>query len=74
MKHSQGADELVAMLRRLLSSRGEKIVQQKRLRCAFHKLEAELQKGGSRKKASRKRVSELVAEIGKIACEELLQK
>jgi len=73
MKNSQGADELVAMVRRLLSSRGEKIVQQNKLRCVFHKLEAELE-GGSRKKASRKRVTELVAEIGKLACEELLRK
>jgi hypothetical protein len=31
MKHLQGADELVAMVHRLLSSRGEKLVQQNRV-------------------------------------------
>lgn len=73
MQRIQNADELVAIGNRLLSSRGERLVQQNQLRCALHKLEAEL-KGGSRKKASRKRVTELIAEVSKIVCEELLRR
>lgn len=73
MKLFQGADETLAMVHRLLSSRGAELVQQNRLRCVFHKLEAEM-RSGSRSKASRKRVTELVAEISKIVCEELLRK
>jgi hypothetical protein len=73
MKLFQGADEMLAMVHRLLSSRGVELVQQNQLRCVFHKLEAEM-KGGSRSKASRKRVTELIAEISKIVCEELLRK
>lgn len=73
MKRIQDADEVVTMVHRLLSSRGEKLVQQNQLRCALHKLEAEM-KGGSRARASRRRVTELVARISKIVCEELLQR
>ena len=73
MRNFDGADELVAMLRRLLSSRGLELVQQKDLRIALHDLEAEL-KGGSRKKASRKRVTKYVAVICKALCEEVQRK
>ena len=73
MQRIQNADELVAIGYRLLSSSGERIVQQNQLRCALHKLEAELG-GGSRKKASRTRVTELISEISKIVCEELLRR
>lgn len=73
MKHFQDADELVAMLHRLLSSRGSKLVQQKQLRSALHNLEAEL-KGGSKTTASRKRVTKSIAAIGKALCEEFLSK
>ena len=68
MRNFGGADELVAMLRRLL--RGLELVQQKDLRGALHNLEAEL-KGGSRNKASRKRVTKYVTVIGKALCEEV---
>ena len=73
MRNFDGADELVAMLRRLLSSRGLELVQQKDLRGALHNLEAEL-KGGSRNKASRKRVTKYVTVIGKALCEEVQRK
>jgi len=69
MRNFDGADELVAILRRLLSSRGSELVQQKDLRNALHNLEAEL-KGGTRNKASRKRVTKYVTVIGKALCEE----
>ena len=72
MRNFDGADELVAILRRLLSSRGSELVQQKNLRSALHNLEAELQ-GGSRNKASRKRVTKYVAVICKALCEEVRQ-
>jgi hypothetical protein len=67
----QDADEISAMLRRLISTRGSKLVQRKQLRCALHKLEAEI-KGGS--PASRTKVTKLIGEISKAVCEELLRK
>ena len=73
MRNFDGADELVAMLRRLLSSRESELVQRKDLRIALHNLEAEL-KGGTRNKASRKRVTKYVTVIGKALCEEVQRK
>ncbi|OFW09975.1 MAG: hypothetical protein A3G20_08240 [Acidobacteria bacterium RIFCSPLOWO2_12_FULL_59_11] len=73
MENFQDADELVTMLRRLLSSRGSELVQQKKLRGALHNLEAEL-KGGSKTTASRKRVTRSIAVIGKALCEEFSKK
>ena len=73
MRNFDGADELVEILRRLLSSRGTELVEQKDLRNALHNLEAEL-KGGSRNKASRKRVTKYVTVIGKALCEEVQRK
>ena len=65
------ADEVAAMVRRLLSLRGSQLVQHEKIRCLLHTLEAEI-KGGS--KASRKRVTKLVVEISKTLCEECLAK
>lgn len=71
MDRFREADEAAALVRRLLSSRGSQLVQREEIRCALHKLEAEI-KGGS--KASRSRVTKLVAEISKALCEEWLRK
>ncbi len=71
MERLQEAGELVALLRRLLSSRGSRLVQQEQLVRALHNLEAEI-KGGT--VASRKRVTKLIAEISKTLCEEYLRK
>ena len=70
MRNFDDTDELVAMLHRLLSARGSELVQQESLRSALHNLEAEL-KGGSRNKASRKRVTKYVTVISKALCEEI---
>jgi hypothetical protein len=69
MERFREADEVAAVVRCLLSLRGLRLVQHERLQCLLHKLEAEV-KGGS--KASRSRVTKLVAEISKTVCEELL--
>ena len=70
MERFREAGEVAALLRRLLSSRGSRLVQQAQLKRALHNLEAEI-KGGSA--ASRKRVTKLVAEISKALCEEFLK-
>lgn len=71
MKCFREVDEVAALVRRLLSLRGSRLVQHKKLRCALHNLEAEI-KGGS--KASRSRVTKLITEISKALCEEYLRK
>ena len=68
MERFREAEELVALLRRLLSSRGLRLVQQQQLERLLHALEAEM-KGAST--ASRKRVTKLVTEISKALCEEV---
>lgn len=71
MERFREADEVVALLRRLLSSGGLRLVQQAQLQRLLHVLEAEI-KGAS--KASRKKVTKLVAEISKALCEEILKR
>jgi len=71
MERFREAEELVALLRRLLSSRGLRLVQQTQLERLLQSLEAEM-KGAS--KASRKRVTKLVTEISKALCEEVLKR
>jgi hypothetical protein len=71
MERFREADEVAALVRRLLSSRGSELVEHKHLRCLLHKLEAQI-KGGS--KASRSRVTKLITEISKAVCEEFLRK
>jgi hypothetical protein len=71
MERFREAAEVVALLRRLISERGSRLVQHKQLRSDLQKLEAEI-KGGS--KASRSRVTKLIASISKTVCAECLRK
>jgi hypothetical protein len=71
MERFREAGEVAALLRRLLSLRGSRLVQQEQLERALHGLEVEIQGGST---ASRTRVTKLVAEISKALCEEYLKK
>lgn len=72
MEVFQDAVEVTVLLRRLISTRGARLVQRQVLERRLHCLEAELRRG-RKSKASRTRVTKLVAQISMALCEEHLK-